>query len=283
MYLSEIANPGIFLSPIYGGYYTGTMNAPKTLYSLTTYRNDYNTYIIDLNVKSMDGNGTVIFHNADQNVNTTLHPNQTITQEGTNFKLNYQNFDNFNFFIEYTVTQIKATTTTRTTTTPKPTTTPPIQPTNVTLNSENPYYVFWLDNLEYSGYLTVCTENDDTLELFVTTGNYLNNYNLYDYNGFYHFVGSSTDASNWRNIAIYTNALSLTFLSDISLTLNTPNSIIIKDEKLNQRGIIVSPSYTGFSTKVNGSNLLYQFNNYGGTTNKMGISFTVKKLDNSVK
>uniref|UniRef100_A0AC34FX40 Uncharacterized protein n=1 Tax=Panagrolaimus sp. ES5 TaxID=591445 RepID=A0AC34FX40_9BILA len=279
VYLSRTTNYSIFTSPTYGGYDIEPMSDPTTLYNLTVVSYGYDTYNIELNVKSMDGNGTVFCYNKDQNLNIEIQPNETLSQNGTNFQIIYQSFENFNFFIEYSVTRIIATTTTRTTTTPKTTTTTQISTTNVTLNYANPYYVFWLDNLQDNGYLTVCTEDHDTLELFVTSGNNLDTYNLYDHNGFYNFVGSNTDASNWRNIAIYTNALSISFTSTVSVTLFNSYPKLVKDEKHYQRGIMVSPSHTGFSTKLNGSNLLYQLNNYGGTTNKMAINFTVKNLD----
>uniref|UniRef100_A0AC34FQU6 CUB domain-containing protein n=1 Tax=Panagrolaimus sp. ES5 TaxID=591445 RepID=A0AC34FQU6_9BILA len=366
--LAESGKNGIFASPNYGGY----ENYAYELYTLNSVGQIYN---IELRVQNMDGNGTLSFYNSYQNENITIQQNQTISQNGTNFQLVYENYDNFTFLIQYTTNllmSITTTTTTTTTTTPMRTTTQTILPTNFTLNSENPYQVFWLDNLPDYGYLSVCTVNDgDALELFVTTGNSLDAYNLYDSNGLYKPVGSakslatvlfqrkvqqsencdsnnvfqapsssslnstfvvssfngnkcevlflssfselpivrigsflsrygendnyifksatnnmplmsinSTDTSNWRNFAIYTNALSFTFTTDISVVLLNGNSEIRKDEKLmNQRGIIVSPSYTGFSTNLIDSNILYQFKNYLEATSKMSAIFSVKSLD----
>uniref|UniRef100_A0A914ZEZ8 Uncharacterized protein n=1 Tax=Panagrolaimus superbus TaxID=310955 RepID=A0A914ZEZ8_9BILA len=286
--------------------------------------------------------------------------------------------------------------TTTTQTSPIPTT-PKIVATNVTLDSTKPYYVFWLDNLSENGYISVCSDYDDNLQLFVTSGNYLYNYILYDSNGLYNPVGdlssnniytndddrprsitstsncftivktngnaaslatllfrrinqqsgncynnniidvystifstndaytnngncetiflaslsefpiipidsifsnslitvksaingnslasiNSTDPSNWSNFVIYTNALSIISTQQISVQLMYANSSITKDKQFNQRGIMASPSYSGFSTKTLGSKMLYQLNNYAPTSYKMATGFVVKHLDSN--
>jgi hypothetical protein len=311
----------------------------------------------------------------------------------------YNNFNSYTFLIEYKLTKIIIPTTTQ-----PPTTTPTITTANVTLDSSNPYYVYWLDNLADNGYLTVCTDNDDYLQLFVTTGYELNKFDLYDYNGLNNHIGTlasnqfspstptspksiasnsncftivptynttkalttllfrrynqqrqycennnifqapsssssnttfyvkvygnggnceviflaslsqlpiirigsikststneinsfvfksainqknlmifnDTDATNWRNVAIYTNALSMTLTIDTTIVLVNGIPTITKDKNSFQRGILVSPSYSGFYAKLNDSNELYQLTNYGTTGNKTVASFAVKSLD----
>jgi hypothetical protein len=92
-------------------------------------------------------------------------------------------------------------------------------------------------------------------------------------------IFNDTDATNWRNVAIYTNALSMTLTIDTTVVLFNGIPTITKDKNSIQRGILVSPSYSGFYAKLNDSNELYQLTNYGTTGNKTVASFAVKSMD----
>uniref|UniRef100_A0A914QEV3 CUB-like domain-containing protein n=1 Tax=Panagrolaimus davidi TaxID=227884 RepID=A0A914QEV3_9BILA len=331
---------GVFASPNYGGYDIYGTYELYYLYDNWHYPFCCNNYTIKLNVKHMDGNGTAIFYNRDQRTSVRLQQNQTVTQYGGNFILYYNSSDSFTFLVEYKVKEIIIPTTT-----PKPSPIP--TPANVTLHSANPYYIFWLNNLAGYGYLTVCTESDDVLELFVSTGYELDKFNLYDYSGLYDYRGtlsnftvssektpkSITSKSNCFTIVPnYNNTNALTTLlfrrknqqrqycfgnnifqapsssssnvtcgvsvvqgydepiceaiflaspsempiirigevfgSSRGITLLNGISSITKDKNSYQRGILVSPNYSGFYAKLNGSNEMYQLTNHETTGTK---------------
>uniref|UniRef100_A0AC35GEL7 Uncharacterized protein n=1 Tax=Panagrolaimus sp. PS1159 TaxID=55785 RepID=A0AC35GEL7_9BILA len=71
----------------------------------------------------------------------------------------------------------------------------------------------------------------------------------------------------------------MTLTIDTTVVLFNGIPTITKDKNSIQRGILVSPSYSGFYAKLNDSNELYQLTNYGTTGNKTVASFAVKSMD----
>lgn len=68
IYLTESGKLGIFTSPNYGGYDIDILINPGILYNLC---GNNQTYLIELTVKNMDGNGSPIFYNKNENKNIT--------------------------------------------------------------------------------------------------------------------------------------------------------------------------------------------------------------------
>uniref|UniRef100_A0AC34FDA0 Uncharacterized protein n=1 Tax=Panagrolaimus sp. ES5 TaxID=591445 RepID=A0AC34FDA0_9BILA len=313
IYLTDSGKNGIFASPSYGGYTSEYQNSEL----LNTRRYDYNTYNIELNVKSMDGNGTAFFYNRDENnipndgylsVCCSDYDGRLELFVTSGYHLDFYELYNFNG-LYHPVGSLKNLSTSNV-----------LWPSSIvatfsncftivkTQETEQSLATLFFRRIDQSGgvnnvfqvptisspAINISNYNGYPSEVFFLaslsalpiirvgsiTSAYLNSYSFKSAINQKPLLSfNSNDTSNWRNIAIYTNALSLTFTADISIVFFNDNTLIMKDEQINQRGIMVSPSYTGFSTKLNGSKMLYQFSDNENITNKIRAVFGVKTLD----
>uniref|UniRef100_A0A914QEY5 Uncharacterized protein n=1 Tax=Panagrolaimus davidi TaxID=227884 RepID=A0A914QEY5_9BILA len=82
------------------------------------------------------------------------------------------------------------------------------------------------------------------------------------------FEASFADAKFWKNIVIYTHALLIQYSGQIKIQLEK----VINHNGDVQKGIMASPSYTGFPIALKDPFLLYQIS----STNSVAASLTVK-------